>query len=142
MDDYVQKLIDEKADITMFIHTWDAYNNNHIDNELLKHYFKMYILKNTAFCVEDFFKIVKLGNHSCCVHFIPTSKSYNEFGENVTIVDFVCSDKDFEQYCNNIQNSQLSYGHFKIVKLSNTDKEIFGGEIELSTYDIYEMETI
>lgn len=139
MDDYVQKLIDEKADIAMFIHTWDAYNNNNIDSELLKHYFKMYILKNTAFCVEDFFKIVKWEKHRCNLSLIPTSDSYNEFGSSVTIKDFVCTDVESEIYWNNWHNNQPTYGLFKAIKVSDSDEELDDQEIKLSTYDIYEI---
>ena len=142
MNNYVQKLINEKADISTFIHLWNSLKANNISDEELNSYFQKYIANNKKYCIEDFFKEVKLDNHSCCVHFIPTSKSYSEFGENVTIVDFVCSDEECKQYFNNIRNNQLSYGHFKIVKLSNTDQEILDGEIELSTYDIHELETI
>ena len=124
------------------IYLWEAHKASNIVDEELNRQLQKYIDSNQKFCIEDFFQEVKLDRHACCVHFIPTSKSYNEFGENVTIVDFVCSDKEFEQYYNNIQNSQLSYGSFKIVKLSDTDREILGDKLELSTYDIYEMETI
>ena len=140
MENLIQKMINENASIDKFIVLWESLKANNNDNEELNSYFQKHIANNKKYCIEDFFKEVKMDNHSCCVHFIPTSKSYNEFGENVTIIGFVCSDEEFEQYLNNIQNNQLSYGHFKIVKLSDNDKEIFGGEIELSTYDIYEME--
>ena len=140
MESYIQKLINEKADIADFIHIWEMQSISPVGREMLEHYFKMYILKNTAFSIEYFFKNVKLKSHpSIGLSFVPTSKSYNELGKDVCIVDFICSDKDGEYYWNNLQNNNLTYGTFKALKLPDPDKEPYGKEIEISTYDIYEI---
>ena len=139
MESYIQKLINEKKDIADFIHTWEMQSISPVGREMLEHYFKMYVLKNTNFCIEDFFKIVKWDKHYCNLNLIPTSKSYNKFGSNVTITDFVCSDKESEIYWENWHNHKPTFGSFKAIKLSDSDEEPNGEEIEIFTYDIYEI---
>ncbi len=139
MENLIQKMIDEKADISAFIQMWESYKANKANSEKLNYYFKTYIINNKIFSVEDFFKITKWDRHSCGINFIPTSKSYEKYGSNVTIIGFVSTDEESEQYWNNWQNGKLTYGTFKAIKLPDPDKSPNGEEIEISTYDIYEI---
>ena len=136
METYIQKLIDEKAEIFAFVNLW----NDKTNCELLNHYLKSYIVNNKQFSIEEFHKIVKQDRGYCSMYFIPTSKSYNEFGMFVTITRFICSDEESKLYQNNWQNKQLTYGTFKAIQRPEPDVVPYGKEIEISTYDIYSIE--
>ena len=139
MEKLIQNMIDENTNISEFIVLWESFEANKIVNEELNNHLKTYIDDNKAYCIENIFKIVKLDNHACGVHFIPTSKSYNEFGEFVCIKEFVCSDEEYGLYSINCYSDNKTYGSFKAILFSdrNNDNEKV---VELSTYDIFEIE--
>ncbi len=142
MENLIQKMIDENANIAKFIDLWESFEANKIVNEELNNYLQTYINSNNAYSIENIFKIVKMDNHACGVHFIPTSKSYEKYGQFVTIIDFVCSDEDGGQYLCNWHSSNPTYGTFKAIKLHEYGKEDYDKEIEISTNDIYGIESV
>ena len=64
---------------------WQASSSNQLLRNLIEIELQLRIASNKNFSREFIFQVCKIGNHAITISFIPTSESYNSYGDNITI---------------------------------------------------------
>lgn len=90
----------QEMELTHLVILWKASSGNPQIKNQIEAELKMRIQINTNFSREYFFEICKIKNHGIGVNFIPTSKSYELYGANLTI-DIILSEEEMLEMMKN-----------------------------------------
>jgi len=100
---------------------WGASVHNPEFKKAIEEELKLRIEKNKNFSREYFFKVCTINNHAITLKFIPTSNSFKNYGEHVTIT-IILDANEVKELMNNYSSDPPinTYGQLK-AKLLVTD---------------------
>ena len=123
---------------------WQASDGNMELKRLIENELQKRIATNNNISREYLFEVSKIQDHDITISFIPTTDSYNEYGENVTI-DLLLNDSEMEELLKNYTENPPIYtsGQLRakaLVKDNLTEDQILGLEkIGFHTNEILEV---
>lgn len=94
----------QNLDIHRLSILWQASGGNPQLKRLIEIELQKRVVTNTNFSREYLFKVSKIQNHAITIIFIPTTESFNEYGDNVT-VDLLLDDSEFEELIKNYSSN-------------------------------------